>query len=392
VACPDGSYVGRLLELDCELQECPIQVFPTRAPKENEDDVSCPDRQPSPQDTCIFEGICSYGEETCCGETYSSFIAECFEGQVTGLFTDACTNPDCKPDGPVCTMDTEECPDGSFIGRLPELDCNFEECPKDKSGPTILKASGSGDPHFKTWTGDKFDYHGACDLVLVDNPTFADGLGLRVHIRTTRINYFSFIEQVAIQLGDDVLEFDNDVEHFLINGAEVEENRKHHKTFLGDFLIRRDPKALSIRLNKDGKAKIDLHTRKNGFPAVIVDPGSSDIFEGSLGLLGEWGSGKKLARDGITEMNDEDATAFALEWQVRDDEPMIFKESRFPQFPMKCTPPTKMLSNRLGSMTMRVEAEEVCSHWEEDMEDCIFDVMATRDVGVAVEGNIVHIK
>jgi len=228
----------------------------------------------------------------------------------------------------------------------------------------------------------------------VDNPSFANGLGLRLHIRTTRVKYFSFIEKVALQIGEDVLEFDNDVENFLINGVQVGANRKHHKTMLGPYVIRRDPKAISVRLHKEGKAKIDFHTRKNGFPGVVVDGGSTDIFSGSLGLLGEWSTGNTLARDGRTEIpvTKHEATQFALEWKVRGDEPTLFKDTRFPQFPATCTPPAKRTDNRLGASHMKAEAEEACAHWKEDMEDCIFDVIATRDILVAEEGHIVHIE
>jgi hypothetical protein len=261
---------------------------------------------------------------------------------------------------------------------------------------TPSKGSGSGDPHFKTWTGDKYDYHGECDLVLVNNPTFMDGLGLRIHIRTTRVKYFSYIEKVAVQIGEDVLEFDNDIENFFINGALAEANVRHHKTLLGGFVVRRDPKALSIRLHDNGSedrhagmvAKIDLHTRKNGFPAVIVDGGKTDVFKGSLGLLGDWETGKRMARDGVTELNGSDATEFALEWQVRDTEPSLFKEARYPQYPHTCVPPAPM---RLGGTSFQKEAEKACAHWQEDIEDCIFDVIATRDVLVAEEGHIVHV-
>ena len=249
----------------------------------------------------------------------------------------------------------------------------------------------------QTWTGDKYDYHGECDLVLVNNPSFMDGLGLRVHIRTTRVKYFSYIEKVAVQIGNDVLEFDNDVENFLINGVKAEANQLHHKTKLGGFVVRRDKKALSIRLHDEGRhdhhvAKIDLHTRKNGFPAVIVDGGNTEIFRGSLGLLGDWATGKRLARDGVTEMNETDATAFALEWQVRDSEPLLFVDPRFPQYPTTCTPPAKKLTSRVGSSSFQKEAEKACAHWKEDMKDCIFDVMATRDILVAEEGHIVHLN
>lgn len=219
-------------------------------------------------------------------------------------------------------------------------------------------------------------------------------MGLRLHIRTTRVKFFSFIEKVALQIGDNILEFDNDVENFLINGEKVEANQKHHKTRLGDYIVRRDQKAISVRLHKEGKAKIDFHTRKNGFPAVIVDGGHTDIFQGSLGLLGDWETGKKLARDGTTEIevDPENATPFALEWQVRDTEPMLFKDARYPQFPSVCTPPAKWNGFRLGHKSVRKEAEEACSHWKHDKEDCIFDVMATRDILVAEEGHIVHVE
>jgi len=248
--------------------------------------------------------------------------------------------------------------------------------------------SGSGDPHFKTWSGDKYDYHGECDLVLVDHPTFWDGKGLKVHIRTERVKYFSYISNIAVKIGDDVLEFNNDVNNFLINGKRVEEKKKYVYTYLSGFHVRRDPKAISIRFDSHIKAKIDLIQRTNGFPAVVIDGGQTEIFKGSLGLLGDWETGKRLARDGKMELNGPDATAFALEWQVRDTEPMLFSQARFPQYPTTCTPPAKFLTNRLGMSNFKKEAEEACAHWKQDKEDCIFDVIATRDITVAAEGSV----
>jgi hypothetical protein len=224
--------------------------------------------------------------------------------------------------------------------------------------------------------------------VLVSNPDFGDGLGMHVHIRTTRVKYFSYIEQIAIKIGNSILEFNNDVANFIINGEQVAPIQKHVETKFAGFTVRRDPKAISIRLD-DSRAKIDLIQRSNGFPAVILDGGDDQIyFKGSLGLLGDWETGKRLARDGKTEMNDEDATAYALEWQVRDTDPQLFQAARYPQFPTQCLPPKKMMGNRLGISHMKAEAEKACGHWKEDMDDCIFDVIATRDVLVAAEGSI----
>jgi len=286
------------------------------------------------------------------------------------------------PEEPEQTEAPEE-PEQTESPEAPEL-IKLEDTPTDSQGP----ASGSGDPHFKTWTGDKYDYHGECDLVLVDHPAFSNDLGLKIHIRTSRVKYFSFISNIAVQIGDDVLEFDNDVENFLINGEKVPPQHKHVRTLLGGFHVRRDPKAISIRFDNHIKSKIDLIQRKNGWPAVVVDGAETEIFKGSLGLLGDWENGKRLARDGKTEMNDSDATNFALEWQVRDTEPMLFKEARFPQYPRTCTPPTKNLSKRLGASNFEKVAQKACAHWKEDIEDCIFDVIATRDIKVAEEGHI----
>ena len=274
----------------------------------------------------------------------------------------------------------------------PEEEEPEEEEPETRtiSFPTNEKeknpASSSGDPHFKTWTGEKYDYHGECDLVLIDHPSFGAGMGLKVYIRTTRVKYFSYIEQIVVQINGKVLEFNNDVNNFMISYQKVEAPKKYQETKFAGFVVRRDPKALSIRLDESG-AKIDLIQRANGFPAVVLDAAGTDIFKGSLGLLGDFTSGKKLARDGETEI--EDPTEFALEWQVRDTEPLLFSSARFPQFPTQCTPPKKILGNRLGLSHMQEEAEKVCAAWKTDKEDCIFDVIATRDVLAASEGSVV---
>ena len=76
------------------------------------------------------------------------------------------------------------------------------------------------EPHFVTWYGSHFSYHGACDLVLVSNPSFAFGKGLDIHVRTKHMvnQQFSYVSNAAIRIGDDVLEVVDDGSHF-INGV-----------------------------------------------------------------------------------------------------------------------------------------------------------------------------
>lgn len=211
-------------------------------------------------------------------------------------------------------------------------------------------------------------------LVLLDNPDFADGLGLRVHIRTTRVKYYSYIERIAVSIGSEVLEFANSVDTWLLNGKQRPDK---HSKFAG-YQVKRLKKHISIRFGGEGNPRIELWTRKNGMPYVVVDGGKTELFKGSHGLLGDWSTGTKVARDGETILDD--AETYALEWQVRDTEPMLFDNARYPQFPTVCVPPKKRLGNRLGDSHMRKAAEKVCAAWEEDKDECIFDAMATRDL------------
>ena len=39
-------------------------------------------------------------------------------------------------------------------------------------------------------------------MVLVKDPSFADGLGIQIQIRTKLVRYWSYIRSVAINIGD----------------------------------------------------------------------------------------------------------------------------------------------------------------------------------------------
>ena len=55
-------------------------------------------------ETCADPGLaCEYGEECCCGRCSPSLVCECEEdGTFSCFFTDACLDPECSEDGPVC--------------------------------------------------------------------------------------------------------------------------------------------------------------------------------------------------------------------------------------------------------------------------------------------------
>ena len=103
-------------------------------------------------------------------------------------------------------------------------------------------AQSGGDPHFKTWNHTKFDYHGGCDIVVIDNPEFSNGLGMRLHIRMKRIKYYYFIETISLQIRSDTLEFNNNIDNFLINGEKAAETSNE----ISGFKVKRYSSALSV--------------------------------------------------------------------------------------------------------------------------------------------------
>merc|ERR1712151_552803 len=71
----------------------------------------------------------------------------------------------------------------------------------------IYSASGAkGDPHFKLWNGESYDFHGICDLVLLHNPEFNNGLGMDIHIRTKKMKHWSYIKTAVIRIGNESFE------------------------------------------------------------------------------------------------------------------------------------------------------------------------------------------
>ena len=99
--------------------------------------------------------------------------------------------------------------------------------------------------------------------------------------------------------------------------------------------------------------------------------------------LSDFETGKMFARDGTTIIDD--PNVFAAEWQIRDDEPMLFNTPRSPQYPETCElPAVKSESRRLREAIFRVSAEKACAKWSEETRDaCVHDVLASGDLDLA---------
>lgn len=260
----------------------------------------------------------------------------------------------------------------------------------------------------RTWTGDHFEYHGQCDMVLVKDEGFAEGLGIDVHIRTKLVRFWSYIKIAAIRIGDDVLEVKGSAEDFVTdenNHYWINSEYQGNLDSLGGFPITYQNKGKyraqrwftsTIPGNKRArKFEIDLSSKYPGQSIVIsafkefvrVDFKRADnnSFGNSTGMLGNFQTGTVLARDGATTIDD--FAALGNEWQVRPADGMLFHAANQPQFPEKCVEPKKNLREtrrrRLGEVLVtQDQAEEACGSLENEWErkDCIYDVLATQDV------------
>ncbi len=270
----------------------------------------------------------------------------------------------------------------------------------------LLSPFSETDPHFRTFDNQFFSYHGQCDLVLTRSIGFASGLGLHVHIRTTRVSNphvdYSFISAASVMIGNDILEV-SDAGKLVINGNSI--NVPYSSTssvisFAGTYALKASVKGRQKRIviydldfGDDGGIQIRANT-KTGMINVDV----SKAFQDSEGLLGAAPKGSTkvplLGRDGVTDFNGY-WNNYGEEWQVNDSDPKLFQDTdRFPQFPKGCIyeeavldGAKKSLRRRLMEDASRVSLEaatEACSHLKGQVKEfCVTDIMATGDLDLA---------
>ena len=133
--------------------------------------------------------------------------------------------------------------------------------------------------------------------------------------------------------------------------------------------------------------QIYVRTFKDWVSVKLVHPNKTRYLD-SVGMMGEYGTGKLLGRDGVTVF--ESPNKLAADWQVKDNEPMLFQTARAPQFPAECRLPvvSQKTTRRLGEKVISEDmAKAACAAAHaENMEGCIHDVMAMGDLELAAAG------
>lgn len=250
-----------------------------------------------------------------------------------------------------------------------------------------------------------YDYHGECDLVLLHNPEFKEGLGMDIHIRTKIEAFWSSVESAVIRIGEDTMEIRADPESnewLWFNKQEATSEMKEgewYKHQMGDFLVRyksNGPNTREANIYLNGaNEKLEMKTFKS-FVRVDVDWKDSNDYDGAVGLLGAHEQdGQRLGRDGQFIKNEND---FGQEWQVQPEvDGSLFHTYEGAVVGKKCVlPPTyhkgddmtvaSLRGRRLGASALdEAAAEKVCNHLvdAEEKKACIFDVVATQDLGMA---------
>jgi hypothetical protein len=267
--------------------------------------------------------------------------------------------------------------------------------PPSPTTPPTSDAGSQGDPHFKTWANEHFEFHGQCDLVLAKDPHFANGLGLDVQIRTKMVRYWSFIKSVAIRIGDDIFEVQGKTDATEDLPYWINLQSRGDVSTVGGFpVIFKSPNTKATKQT----VLIDLSSKYPGsmievsiwreFVKVNFKNPTAEAFGNTVGMLGDFATGKTVGRDGVTVYDD--FSLFGHEWQVLPADDMLFHSTEQPQFPAQCIEPEDPQGQRRRRLaednSVSIEqAEEACARLtdELDRKDCVYDIIATQDMAIA---------
>ena len=238
------------------------------------------------------------------------------------------------------------------------------------------------------WNGRKFDFHGGCDLVLLQVPDFKDGQGLRIHIRTKIQRWWSFVESAVVKIGDDTLEVMGGLEdrRYFVNGKlgeKVSSSRPMPFT-IGGYPVRYrglNTHQFQFKIFLENDQNIVLKAVKD-FMRVDIENPTKETFGSSIGLMGSFEGDQMLARDGVTVLDD--PNSFGLEWQVKQTEPMLFHSEELPVEACVMPGVVEDTRRRLEGSISYEQAKIACSSVSSNVvEECVNDVMATNDIEMA---------
>jgi hypothetical protein len=418
----EGNTLGPIKKILCQGPHCEAkklfydELVPSPLDLNNEY-TSCEFTQQDTNENCSNRQVCPPGmvvnHIACKGKLCYENTIKCapfIEGSGITVGSETVDTTRFSEENTNGWSNTGECPEGKF---LVGLECKANEgwcdvqimiCADVTYGDWLTTSVGNvaGDPHVVPFSGPPFSYHGHCDLVMMSSASE----DLDLHIRTTRVDKphmsYSYISGAAVRVGTDVVEVMDDGVAFL-NGIDAEDlflERNDVLLFGGSFRLTKKMKGTNqnifvynLTLHSDGGDQ-NIQIRANTKTGMIfVDAIGSTFPLDSVGLLGAPDKAAMLARDGETDLSGH-WNALGEQWQVRSDEPKLFKDkNRAPQYPAGCIYKDQSvnkksnLRRRLVDVVSSVSAEtaeKACSHASGTKKEfCIDDVMASGDIELA---------
>lgn len=230
--------------------------------------------------------------------------------------------------------------------------------------------AAGGDPHFRMISGERFSYHGECDLVYMSCPNFYSNSGLDIHIRTKIKKQYSFIQGIALNFGGTHFEMDRS-DTFHVSGKTYKKTPPEE--FAGYSILKVEhedrcgDKCANLRswlIHFDNGTWVEL---ANWGTFLHIELRGN--FKGCTGMMGREDEAGKFARNGTVL---EDINDFGAEWRVQPSDPALFQYPNNDQ----CILPKNTFRRVNGAVSQMAIAE--CQHLSDtDREMCIFDVEQT---------------
>ena len=161
-----------------------------------------------------------------------------------------------------------------------------------------------------------------------------------------------------------------------------------------------DQYAVTRTATSDKEVAFDIEIEPRGFSikvkaykdlvSIRFSGAGEKYFSDVRGLMGDF-NGVRFSRTGKEIMSDDNA--FGQEWQVRPGvDPELFQTKPVAEWPAQtCVLPdatSKQRRRRLGEGIPVEAAEKACAQFvhQDDHDACIYDILATGDLGAAQSG------
>eukprot|EP00535_Pseudo-nitzschia_heimii_P013497 CAMPEP_0197196758 /NCGR_PEP_ID=MMETSP1423-20130617/32524_1 /TAXON_ID=476441 /ORGANISM="Pseudo-nitzschia heimii, Strain UNC1101" /LENGTH=522 /DNA_ID=CAMNT_0042650571 /DNA_START=68 /DNA_END=1632 /DNA_ORIENTATION=+ len=151
-----------------------------------------------------------------------------------------------------------------------------------------------GDPHFRTWGNNFYDFQRSCDMIHVRN-SFLD-----FHIRTKYRGGFSAVTKLALRFTTDIMEMADDGS-LALNGAPATAPFNLDGIYPVTSVVTGYGTEVTVLMS--GGQSMLLTSRGRGGINIWIDAHGSDFCD-SQGMAGTWVQEGWFERDGVTEMTD----------------------------------------------------------------------------------------